>query len=222
MSESKSEMETRLDERAGQIKKLKSRLTVAEDRIKKMSKGDLGPESRLAGYSVLVKSLEKRRDELRDQLAASERTIETLKAEVVIQQSEAEIAKQKRTQFQNTSLEHIGNAQQREVQSSLKLTTANENITKLLATIKTWKSWDKTKSQELTAAEEKLTDTDATIKHLRAKAEFDMPVDMQGRFHNACTEPCDMIDGPCACGAWHSAKEWLGKLNKKLAKAELL
>ena len=20
---------------------------------------------------------------------------------------------------------------------------------------------------------------------------------------NACTDPCDMWDGPCACGAWH-------------------
>lgn len=20
---------------------------------------------------------------------------------------------------------------------------------------------------------------------------------------NACTDPCDMFDGPCACGAWH-------------------
>ena len=21
--------------------------------------------------------------------------------------------------------------------------------------------------------------------------------------HNACTDPCDMWTGPCACGAWH-------------------
>ncbi len=51
------------------------------------------------------------------------------------------------------------------------------------------------------------------IEHLRKKAEFNMPVDMHRRFHNACTDPCDMIDGPCACGAWHSAKEWIEKLN---------
>ncbi len=34
------------------------------------------------------------------------------------------------------------------------LTTANENITKLLATIKTWKSWDKIKSQEISSTNE--------------------------------------------------------------------
>ena len=22
--------------------------------------------------------------------------------------------------------------------------------------------------------------------------------------YNACSEPCDVIDGPCCCGAWHS------------------
>lgn len=28
------------------------------------------------------------------------------------------------------------------------------------------------------------------------------------RFHNAINEPCDMLIGPCACGAWHHADEW--------------
>lgn len=23
---------------------------------------------------------------------------------------------------------------------------------------------------------------------------------------------CDMIDGPCACGAWHCRKDWLDKI----------
>lgn len=27
------------------------------------------------------------------------------------------------------------------------------------------------------------------------------------RHHNACNEPCDMLIGPCACGAWHNAAE---------------
>ena len=53
-------------------------------------------------------------------------------------------------------------------------------------------------------------------KHLKGKAEFDMPAAMQGRFYHACTDSCDMIDGPCACGARHSAKEWVGKLNKTI------
>lgn len=25
--------------------------------------------------------------------------------------------------------------------------------------------------------------------------------------HNACTDPCDMLQGPCACGAYHSLDE---------------
>lgn len=28
------------------------------------------------------------------------------------------------------------------------------------------------------------------------------------RFHNASNEPCDMLLGPCCCGAWHSAGEF--------------
>ena len=48
------------------------KLTAANERIKKMSKGDLSPESIFAGYSILVKSLEERQDELRDQLAAAD------------------------------------------------------------------------------------------------------------------------------------------------------
>jgi len=25
--------------------------------------------------------------------------------------------------------------------------------------------------------------------------------------YNACTDPCDMIKGPCVCGAWHNLEE---------------
>lgn len=35
-----------------------------------------------------------------------------------------------------------------------------------------------------------------------------MPEDYIGLFHNACTDPCDMLQGPCACGAWHHQEEW--------------
>ena len=27
--------------------------------------------------------------------------------------------------------------------------------------------------------------------------------------HNSCTDRCDMLVGPCACGATHSAEEWV-------------
>lgn len=39
-----------------------------------------------------------------------------------------------------------------------------------------------------------LADKDNTIKHLKGKAEFDMPVNMQGLYSNACTDSCDMIE----------------------------
>lgn len=35
-----------------------------------------------------------------------------------------------------------------------------------------------------------------------------MPLEYLGKFYNACTDPCDMLQGPCACGAWHSQEEW--------------
>ena len=31
----------------------------------------------------------------------------------------------------------------------------------------------------------------------------DMPVRWIGKIYNACTDPCDMLYGPCACGAFH-------------------
>lgn len=46
-----------------------------------MKKGDLEPESILSGYSVLVKSLETRRDELRDQLTTANKEIERLRGD---------------------------------------------------------------------------------------------------------------------------------------------
>ncbi len=65
---------------------------------------------------------------------------------------------------------------------------------------------------------DKLANEKDIVEYLRKKAEFDMPEEMRGQFHNGqCPDVCDMIDGPCACGAWHSAKEWIDKLNTKLA-----
>jgi len=26
--------------------------------------------------------------------------------------------------------------------------------------------------------------------------------------YNAHSDPCDVLVGPCACGAWHSKEEW--------------
>jgi hypothetical protein len=33
------------------------------------------------------------------------------------------------------------------------------------------------------------------------------PVDWPKRF-NGNNEPCDMLQGPCCCGAWHNLSEW--------------
>ena len=36
------------------------------------------------------------------------------------------------------------------------------------------------------------------------------------RHHNACNEPCDMLVGPCACGAWHyETEEWIKETLKR-------
>ncbi|MHA1390539.1 MAG: hypothetical protein ACTSR9_19155 [Candidatus Thorarchaeota archaeon] len=35
-----------------------------------------------------------------------------------------------------------------------------------------------------------------------------LPQQLIGKFHNACTDPCDMVDGPCACGAAHHIQDW--------------
>jgi hypothetical protein len=39
--------------------------------------------------------------------------------------------------------------------------------------------------------------------------------------YNANSEPCDTLNGPCVCGAWHDEKEWaflefLRKNNKEV------
>jgi len=39
-----------------------------------------------------------------------------------------------------------------------------------------------------------------------------MPEEYLGQFHNACTDPCDMLQGPCACGATHHQEEWPPKI----------
>lgn len=43
-----------------------------------------------------------------------------------------------------------------------------------------------------------------------------MPLEYIGLFWNACTDPCDMLSGPCACGAWHQQEEWPDDLQMKV------
>ena len=32
--------------------------------------------------------------------------------------------------------------------------------------------------------------------------------DFEEHYFNACTDPCDNADGPCACGAWHKPEDF--------------
>lgn len=29
------------------------------------------------------------------------------------------------------------------------------------------------------------------------------------KHYNGSNEPCDILDGPCACGAWHTRGDWI-------------
>lgn len=43
---------------------------------------------------------------------------------------------------------------------------------------------------------------EATPNYLNESGFVPWP-DFAPKQHNACTDPCDMWTGPCACGAWH-------------------
>lgn len=45
-----------------------------------------------------------------------------------------------------------------------------------------------------------------------------MWIDGWPRRYNACTEPCDMLVGPCCCGAWHTVKDANDWIAAELAK----
>lgn len=33
------------------------------------------------------------------------------------------------------------------------------------------------------------------------------------KIHNASNDPCDVLTGPCACGASHKINDWDGKIH---------
>lgn len=35
------------------------------------------------------------------------------------------------------------------------------------------------------------------------------------KIYNGSHQPCDAMEGPCSCGAWHSKKEMVRKINLK-------
>lgn len=53
--------------------------------------------------------------------------------------------------------------------------------------------------------------------HYNSKNGFlPMPEEFCGMFFNASTEPCDMLVGPCSCGAWHYIHEWPMEVREKM------
>jgi hypothetical protein len=45
-----------------------------------------------------------------------------------------------------------------------------------------------------------------------------LPKKYKNKFRNASTDFCDMASGPCACGAWHSLKNWPQEIIDKIIK----
>ncbi len=37
--------------------------------------------------------------------------------------------------------------------------------------------------------------------------------------YNGVSEPCDMADGPCCCGAWHFLGEWSDEVRAAVSDA---
>lgn len=37
-----------------------------------------------------------------------------------------------------------------------------------------------------------------------------MPVHI--KYYNGNSQPCDLLIGPCCCGAWHTEADWKGKI----------
>jgi hypothetical protein len=35
-----------------------------------------------------------------------------------------------------------------------------------------------------------------------------IPQEWGARHYNGSNEPCDVLQGPCSCGAWHNVMEW--------------
>jgi hypothetical protein len=63
------------------------------------------------------------------------------------------------------------------------------------------------------------TEDQAGEVHSRANEIIAMPHSLFGLYHNGkTTEPCDMIEGPCACGAWHHFWEWEEAVRDVVAK----
>lgn len=46
------------------------------------------------------------------------------------------------------------------------------------------------------------------------------PKEWTTRYYNGSNEPCDLLIGPCACGAWHGPDDWADVLRYYNAKLQ--
>ena len=80
-----------------------------------------------------------------------------------------------------------------------------------------WKKLYKDENElatKLLQARSKLTKR-AEKSEFKPRLNMAFPVEWIGQYRNGgCTDPCDMISGPCACGATHHFDEWIIKRKK--------
>lgn len=49
-----------------------------------------------------------------------------------------------------------------------------------------------------------------------------MPSEKIGKYFNGqCPDACDMVEGPCACGAWHHLSQWPKEIQQEFEESEL-
>ena len=68
------------------------------------------------------------------------------------------------------------------------------------------KQWERRKTRRLRAGAKRLGVDPGDPGKLRP-----MPAGLE-QYNGGYSEPCDMLVGPCCCGAWHSLDDWSNAL----------
>ncbi len=53
-----------------------------------------------------------------------------------------------------------------------------------------------------------------SLREIREGEVVGMPPALKGKLWNADSQPCDLLFGPCSCGAWHNVKELWDRLHR--------
>jgi len=67
---------------------------------------------------------------------------------------------------------------------------------------------------QLTDLRRQLERARADTDKFRCQSIAEIPAGLD--LHNACTDACDVVNGPCACGAWHSIDDVLAAAERKV------